>query len=95
MGLAAVLSLAACQSPDLACTTSAPDPDRVAPELMKTRLLSVVAGEWRRGAVEAIAAAGSLLQRRLDLPDATTMVLQGLLFVSIIAGEAFMPKERR
>jgi ABC-type uncharacterized transport system permease subunit len=42
-----------------------------------------------------IAAAGSLLQRRLDLPDATTMVLQGLLFVSILAGEAFMPKERR
>jgi len=42
-----------------------------------------------------IAAAGSLLQRRLDLPDATTMVLQGLLFVSILAGEAFMPRERR
>jgi simple sugar transport system permease protein len=42
-----------------------------------------------------IAAAGSLLQRRLDLPDATTLVLQGLLFVSILAGEAFMPKERR
>jgi len=42
-----------------------------------------------------IAAAGSLLQRRLDLPDATTMVLQGLLFVSILAGEALMPRERR
>jgi len=42
-----------------------------------------------------IAAAGSLLQRRLDLPDATTMVLQGLLFVSILAGEALMPKGRR
>ena len=35
-----------------------------------------------------IAAAGSLLQRRLDLPDATTQVLQGLLFVSILASEA-------
>lgn len=35
-----------------------------------------------------IAAAGSLLQRRLDLPDATTQVLQGLLFVSILAAEA-------
>ena len=35
-----------------------------------------------------IAAAGSLLQRRLDLPDATTQVLQGLLFVSILACEA-------
>jgi simple sugar transport system permease protein len=42
-----------------------------------------------------IAAAGSLLQRRLDLPDATTLVLQGLLFVAILAGEAFMPKARR
>jgi simple sugar transport system permease protein len=42
-----------------------------------------------------ISAAGSLLQRRLDLPDATTMVLQGLLFVAILAGDAFLPKERR
>jgi hypothetical protein len=45
---AACLTLAACQSPDLACTTLAPVPDRVAPEMMKARLLSVVAGEWRR-----------------------------------------------
>jgi len=42
-----------------------------------------------------ISAAGSLLQRRLDLPDATTMVLQGLLFIAILAGEALMPKDRR
>ncbi len=42
-----------------------------------------------------ISAAGSLLQRRLDLPDATTMVLQGLLFVAILAGDAFLPKTRR
>lgn len=34
-----------------------------------------------------IAAAGSLLQRRLDLPDATTQVLQGLLFISILTSE--------
>jgi ABC-type uncharacterized transport system permease subunit len=42
-----------------------------------------------------ISAAGSLLQRRLDLPDATTLVLQGLLFVAILAGEAVGPKEKR
>lgn len=35
-----------------------------------------------------ISAAGSLLQRRLDLPDATTLVLQGCLFISILACEA-------
>jgi general nucleoside transport system permease protein len=35
-----------------------------------------------------ISAAGSLLQRRLDLPDATTLVLQGCLFISILAFEA-------
>lgn len=48
LALAAAFSLAACQSPDMACVTRAPDPDRVAPELMKARLLSVVTGEWRR-----------------------------------------------
>lgn len=37
-----------------------------------------------------IAAAGSLLQRRLDLPDATTQVLQGLLFISILASETLI-----
>jgi general nucleoside transport system permease protein len=35
-----------------------------------------------------ISAAGSLLQRRLDLPDATTLVLQGMLFLSILSLEA-------
>ncbi len=34
-----------------------------------------------------ISAAGSLLQRRLDLPDATTTVLQGLLFVAILSAD--------
>ena len=35
-----------------------------------------------------ISAAGSLLQRRLELPDATTLVLQGMLFLSILSLEA-------
>ena len=32
-------------------------------------------------------ASGGLLQRRLHLPDATVLVLQGLLFISILASE--------
>jgi simple sugar transport system permease protein len=35
-----------------------------------------------------IAASGGLLQRRLGLPDATTLVLQGIIFVAILASEA-------
>lgn len=34
-----------------------------------------------------IAASGGLLQRRLDLPDATVLVLQGILFIAILASE--------
>jgi simple sugar transport system permease protein len=34
-----------------------------------------------------IGAAGGLLQRRMDLPDATVLVLQGLIFVFILASE--------
>ena len=34
-----------------------------------------------------VSAAGGLLQRRLDLPDATVLVLQGLIFVAILASE--------
>jgi general nucleoside transport system permease protein len=34
-------------------------------------------------------AAGSMLQRRLDLPDASVLVLQGFAFVLILASEAF------
>ncbi|TBO27886.1 ABC transporter permease [Aquabacterium lacunae] len=34
-------------------------------------------------------AAGSLLQRRLDLPDASVLVLQGFAFVLILAAEAW------
>jgi len=34
-----------------------------------------------------IAAAGGLIQRRMGLPDATVLVLQGVLFVAILLGE--------
>lgn len=35
-----------------------------------------------------IGASGGLLQRRLDLPDASVLVLQGIIFVVILASEA-------
>jgi len=38
--------------------------------------------------VGGIEASGSLLQRRLGLPDATTLVLQGLLFANLLAWES-------
>jgi simple sugar transport system permease protein len=48
-----------------------------------------------------INASGGLLQRRLDLPDASVLVLQGIIFVVILASETlfgrfriFRPKER-
>jgi simple sugar transport system permease protein len=34
-----------------------------------------------------ISASGGMLQRRLDLPDATVLVLQGGLFMLILASE--------
>jgi simple sugar transport system permease protein len=34
-----------------------------------------------------IASSGGMLQRRLDLPDATVQVLQGMAFLMILAGE--------
>jgi general nucleoside transport system permease protein len=34
-----------------------------------------------------ISASGGLLQRRLDLPDAAVVVLQGMIFVAILASE--------
>ena len=37
--------------------------------------------------VGGIAASGGMLQRRLDLPDATVLVLQGLAFMVILASE--------
>jgi simple sugar transport system permease protein len=39
-----------------------------------------------------ISASGGLLQRTCDLPDATVSVLQGLLFVVILASESFRGK---
>ena len=49
-----------------------------------------------------IGAAGGLLQRRMDMPDATTLVLEGMIFVMILAGETlygrvkwFQPKGPR
>ena len=38
--------------------------------------------------VGGLAASGGMLQRRLDLPDATVLVLQGLAFVTILGSEA-------
>jgi simple sugar transport system permease protein len=37
--------------------------------------------------IGGIGAAGGLLQRRLDMPDATVLVLQGIAFVCILALE--------
>jgi general nucleoside transport system permease protein len=42
--------------------------------------------------IGGIEASGSLLQRRLDLPDAATLVLQGLLFANLLAWEALGPR---
>jgi simple sugar transport system permease protein len=39
--------------------------------------------------IGGIESSGSMLQRRLDLPDATTQVLQGLIFINLLAWEAF------
>ncbi len=41
-----------------------------------------------------IEASGGLLQRRLDLPDATKLVLQGIAFVVILASEALFGRIR-
>ncbi len=46
--------------------------------------LAIIACALLIGGIES---SGSLLQRRLDLPDATTLVLQGLLFVNLLAWE--------
>ncbi len=36
-----------------------------------------------------LTASGGLIQRRMDLPDATVLVLQSMIFVSILASETF------
>ncbi len=41
-----------------------------------------------------IGAAGGLLQRRLGLPDATVLVLQGMIFIAILAGETMYGRLR-
>jgi ABC-type uncharacterized transport system permease subunit len=50
--------------------------------------------------VGGIGASGGMLQRRLDLPDATVLVLQGIVFMLVLASEAlygrlpiFRPRE--
>src|SRR4029077_16016871 len=41
-----------------------------------------------------INASGGLLQRRLDLPDAAVLVLQGILFVTLLASDSLSGKLR-
>jgi simple sugar transport system permease protein len=41
-----------------------------------------------------IAASGGMLQRRLDLPDATVLVLQGIAFMTILAAETLYGRFR-
>jgi simple sugar transport system permease protein len=41
-----------------------------------------------------ISASGGLLQRRFGLPDAATLVLQGLLFVAVLAGNTLYGRLR-
>ena len=41
-----------------------------------------------------IRASGGVLQRAHDLPDATTLVLQGIIFVVILASEALYGRLR-
>lgn len=44
--------------------------------------------------IGGINAAGGMLQRRLDMPDATVLVLQGIAFVVIIASETLIGRVR-
>ena len=37
----------------------------------------------------ALAASGGLVQRRMDMPDATMLVLQGIIFVTLLVSETF------
>jgi simple sugar transport system permease protein len=41
-----------------------------------------------------IAASGGMLQRRLDLPDATVLVLQGMAFLLVLASETLYGRFR-
>lgn len=51
--------------------------------------LGIIAGALLVG---GIGASGSLLQRHLDLPDAAALVLQGMLFISLLAFETLNRK---
>jgi simple sugar transport system permease protein len=42
----------------------------------------------------AIAASGGVVQRRMDMPDATVLVLQGILFVVLLVSETFYGRIR-
>jgi simple sugar transport system permease protein len=44
--------------------------------------------------VGGISASGGMLQRRLDLPDATVLVLQGVAFMLILASETLYGRLR-
>ncbi len=37
----------------------------------------------------ALAASGGLIQRRMGMPDATVLVLQGIIFVVLLVSETF------
>ena len=37
----------------------------------------------------ALAAAGGVVQRRMGMPDATVLVLQGIMFVVLLVSETF------
>ena len=44
--------------------------------------------------VGGLSASGGMLQRRLDLPDATVLVLQGIAFMMILGSEALYGRLR-
>jgi len=44
--------------------------------------------------VGGISASGGLMQRRFDMPDATTAVLQGLLFIMVLASNTLYGRFR-
>jgi simple sugar transport system permease protein len=45
--------------------------------------------------VGGLGASGGMLQRRLDLPDATVLVLQGVAFMLILGSETLYGRFRR
>jgi len=45
--------------------------------------------------IGGINAAGGMLQRRLDMPDATVLVLQGIIFIVILTSDTLLGRVRR